>query len=161
MDGLITIRQTTHRIERAFLLLSVIALLCSGCVTAGGHWTGRDEITGILHKQAVAWNAGNIDTFMKPYRKSPDLTFSSGGRVTRGWDETLANYRRRYPTREAMGRLTFDELEITRLSRNVALVLGRWQLEREEPIGGVFSLVLKKESGRWAIVHDHTSRDEP
>ena len=154
-------RQTTHRIERASLFLLVIALPCSGCATAGGNWTGRKEITAILHKQAAAWNAGNIDTFMKPYRKSPDLTFSSGGRVTRGWDETLARYRRRYPTREAMGHLTFDELEINRLSRNVALVLGRWQLEREEPIGGVFSLVLKKESGRWAIVHDHTSRDEP
>ena len=98
---------------------------------------------------------------MQPYDRSSDLTFSSGGKVTRGWQSTLDGYRKRYPTREDMGRLTFGDLEITELGDQAALVLGRWRLDRQEPIGGTFTLVFKKKSGRWRIIHDHTSRDAP
>jgi beta-aspartyl-peptidase (threonine type) len=59
-----------------------------------------------------------------------------------------------------MGQLTFSQLDIALLGDAAALVLGRWRLERESPIGGNFSLVLRKLDGKWVIVHDHTSRDE-
>lgn len=98
---------------------------------------------------------------MQPYDRSPYLTFSSGGKVTRGWQATLDGYRKRYPTREAMGHLTFSDLEITELGNQAALVLGRWRLDRDEPIGGAFTLVFTKKGSRWRIVHDHTSRDAP
>jgi beta-aspartyl-peptidase (threonine type) len=127
----------------------------------------------MLEQQAQAWNAGDIDAFMAPYWHSPDLTFSSGGKVTRGWQATRDRYHQRYPTPEAMGRLTFSDLEITVPGPNVALVLGRWRLERVEPIGGGFTLVLRKDveqkfaptltgvGAAWVIVHDHTSTDAP
>lgn len=138
----------------------VALLLTTGCTRPIGRWSGTEEIKAVLYEQQAAWNAGEVEHFMEPYWHSPDLTFSSGGRVTRGWEETLAGYRRRYPTREKMGHLTFSGLEINRLARGAALVLGRWKLDRDEPIGGTFSLVLRKENGRWVIIHDHTSRDE-
>jgi len=115
----------------------------------------------MLEQQAQAWNAGDIDAFMVPYWRSPDLTFSSGGKVTRGWQATLDRYHQRYPTREAMGRLSFSDIEVTLPGPSVTLVLGRWRLERAEPIGGAFSLVLRKVDGRWVIIHDHTSTDAP
>ena len=60
--------------------------------------------------------------------------------------------------RERMGKLVFARLEVTALSNEAALVLGRWHLEREpEPIGGNFSLVFRRIDDRWLIVHDHTS----
>lgn len=120
----------------------------------------REEIANILGQQAAAWNRGDVDAFMQPYWHSSDLSFSSGGRVTRGWDSTRERYRQRYPTREAMGRLTFGKLEITKLGDGAALVLGRWRLKRKEPVGGAFTLVLRKLEGRWIIIHDHTSRDD-
>jgi beta-aspartyl-peptidase (threonine type) len=113
----------------------------------------------MLEEQARAWNAGDLEAFMDPYWSSPDLTFSGGGRVTRGWEPVLDNYRKRYPDREAMGQLAFSDLEITELGEDAALVLGRWELKRKEPVGGVFTLVLRRMDGRWLIVHDHTSRD--
>ena len=42
----------------------------------------------------------------------------------------LARYRHDYPDRQTMGKLEFSNLEITVLSSDAALVLGRWQLER-------------------------------
>jgi len=121
--------------------------------------TMEAAIKDVLTTQQKAWNEGNIDVFMEHYWKSDELTFSSEGKTTRGWNSTLTRYRERYPTPEKMGRLTFDGLEIKPLGSSAALVLGKWNLEREkEPVGGNFSLVVRKIDGRWLIVHDHTSR---
>jgi beta-aspartyl-peptidase (threonine type) len=91
----------------------------TGCASTGGKHTACEEIRRLLERQAQAWNAGDIDAFMVPYWHSPDLTFSSGGHVTRGWQATLERYHQRYPTREAMGRLTFNDLEITEVGPGV------------------------------------------
>jgi ketosteroid isomerase-like protein len=96
---------------------------------------------------------------MEHYWNSDELTFSSEGKTTRGWTETLNRYRERYPTREKMGQVEFSNLEITPLGDSAALVLGQWNLQREsEPLSGNFSLVVRKLDDRWLIVHDHTSR---
>lgn len=145
-----------------FLGLALGAVVvCSGCVGGRGHSFEPDEIRAVLDRQARAWNRGDIATFMDAYDRSPRLTFSSSGKVTRGWQPTLDNYYQRYPTREAMGRLTFSELEMTKLGDGAALVLGRWDLDRGDPVGGVFTLVLRREADRWVIIHDHTSRRPP
>jgi hypothetical protein len=44
-------------------------------------------------------------------------------------------------------------LEITPLGDAAALVLGQWKLDRQsEPVGGNFTLVLRKIDWRWVIV---------
>jgi ketosteroid isomerase-like protein len=119
----------------------------------------RATLEGIFRVQQDAWNRGDIDAFMDHYWKSDDLTFSSSGKTTRGWQATLARYRERYPTPEKMGRLTLSGFELTPLGDAAELVLGQWKLDRQsEPVGGNFTLVLRKIDGRWVIVHDHTSR---
>lgn len=140
-------------------LLSPLLCLSTGCVAVSAR--ERSHIVRTLHRQDEAWNRGDIDAFMTYYWKSNDLTFSSGGKTTRGWEDTLANYKKRYPTPERMGRLSFTDLEVRWLSSRIALVLGRWHLDREkEPVGGNFSLVMHKIGGEWMIVHDHTSVDK-
>lgn len=60
-----------------------------------------------------------------------------------------------------MGTLRFSDLEITPLAPDAALVLGRWRLDREKDApGGSFTLVMRKLSEGWRVVHDHTSSDE-
>jgi beta-aspartyl-peptidase (threonine type) len=119
----------------------------------------RAAVEAVFRAQVEAWNRGDVEAFMEHYWKSDDLTFSSGGKTTRGWNATLDRYRERYPTRETMGRLTLSGFEITPLGNSAALVLGEWKLAREtEPVSGNFTLVLRKIDDRWLIVHDHTSR---
>jgi uncharacterized protein (TIGR02246 family) len=135
-----------------------------GQTAAGAKAPGQDAamrgaIEAVFRAQQDAWNRGDVRAFMDHYWKSDDLTFSSGGKTTRGWQATLAGYLERYPTREKMGQLTLSGLEITPLGDAAALVLGQWKLDRQsEPVGGNFTLVLRKIDGRWVIVHDHTSR---
>lgn len=116
-------------------------------------------LSGLVQTQAKAWNRGDIEAFMETYWKSEKLTFSSGGKTQRGWQTTLNGYKNRYPNRKIMGKLTFSELEVQLLGDSAALMLGRWQLDRDDPIGGNFSLVWKKIDSKWLIVHDHTSSD--
>lgn len=120
-----------------------------------------EEITAVLTAQSRAWNKGDIPGYMMHYWKSDQLTFSSGGRTTRGWKKTLERYQKRYGTREKMGKLTFSDLEIMPLGKEAALVLGKWQLRRKEdnPKGN-FSLVVRKIKGQWLIIHDHTSLEK-
>jgi ketosteroid isomerase-like protein len=135
-----------------------------GSAKVGGRTAAQDvavrgAIEAVLRAQQEAWNDGDVRAFMEHYWKSDALTFSSGGKTTRGWQATLDGYRQRYPTREKMGRLTFGGLEITPLGGAAAFVLGQWKLDGlGEPVGGNFTLVLRKIDGRWVIVHDHTSR---
>ena len=115
-------------------------------------------IRAVLNSQAAAWNRGDIEGYMNGYDRSPNTEFVGGDSITRGWQEVLDHYKKRYDTREKMGTLTFSDLEITVLSRNAALVLGRWHLKRasDEP-HGTFTLLFRKRKAGWRIIHDHTS----
>ena len=115
-------------------------------------------IRAVLDGQAAAWNRGDIDGYMDGYDRSPDTVFVSGDRLNRGWQTVLDRYKKTYDSREKMGTLTFSDLEITVLSKDAALVLGRWHLQRskDEPHGR-FTLLFRKTKAGWKIVHDHTS----
>ena len=115
------------------------------------------QLHGVLSDQQTAWNRGDIGQFMEAYWHHESLTFSSGGKTTRGWQATLDRYKSKYPDRATMGTLSFEALETVRLDENAAMTLGNWKLDRENPVRGNFSLVWKKIDGQWKIVHDHSS----
>ena len=149
----------------AILVLAMTCFSVMGQTPGKGKAAESDAISqslsAILTQQAADWNKGDIESFMKSYWNSEDLTFSSGGKTARGWKATRERYLKGYPDRETMGKLTFSELEVFPLGDSAALMLGRWKLDRKEPAGGNFSLVWRKIEGAWLIVHDHTSADPP
>src|SRR5690349_20869971 len=86
-------------------------------------------IRAVLDAQAAAWNRGDIEGYMDGYDRSPKTEFVGGDSITRGWQEVFDRYKKRYDTREKMGTLTFSDLEINVLSKDAAVVLGRWRLK--------------------------------
>jgi hypothetical protein len=121
------------------------------------------EILKLIKEQETAWNAGQLEEFMKGYWQSEELAFRSGDTLVKGYQATLERYRKRYQQDGAeMGKLTFSELEVEMLSKDQALVTGRWQLKqkKDEP-GGLFTLRLRYFAGTgWRIISDHTSAKE-
>jgi beta-aspartyl-peptidase (threonine type) len=113
----------------------------------------------VLDDQVVAWNKGDLKGFMEGYWNSPKLSFFSGKTPTRGWKETHERYEKRYRAEgKEMGKLAFSDLEIEMLGPDSALVRGKWALETsKEKHAGLFTLIFKKQTGGWRIVHDHTS----
>jgi uncharacterized protein (TIGR02246 family) len=116
------------------------------------------EIESVLTTQQDAWNRGDIDAFMNGYAKSASTVFVSEDEVTRGWETVRDRYRERYSDHAQMGTLTFSDTEVTMLSSDAAVVLGRWKLKRatDEPHGR-FTLIFKRLPEGWRIVQDHTS----
>ncbi|HEX3151546.1 MAG TPA: DUF4440 domain-containing protein [Gemmataceae bacterium] len=123
------------------------------------HADDAADVKKVLDEQQTAWNQGDLEGFMKGYWKSKDLTFASGKDLTRGWQETLDRYKKRYQTEgKEMGKLAFTDVQVQVLAPGVALVTGKWELTlTKETIGGRYSLILKKLDEGWRIVHDHTS----
>ncbi len=118
----------------------------------------KTEIRTVMDTQVSAWNAGSIDGFMKGYWNSPELTFVSGTNVTKGWQPTLERYKKSYDSKAKMGVLTFSDLEITVLSKDAAVVLGSWALQRDaDNPHGKFTLTFRKFNDGWKIIIDHTS----
>jgi ketosteroid isomerase-like protein len=116
------------------------------------------EIQSVLSAQQTAWNRSDIDAFMNGYARSASTVFVSEDEARRGWETVRDRYRVKYSDRAKMGTLGFSEIEVTMLSSDAAVVLGRWKLKREndEPHGR-FTLIFKRLPEGWRIVHDHTS----
>lgn len=118
------------------------------------------DIVKVLNAQEIAWNKGDLDAFAIGYKDSPDTLFV-GEEVTRGYAPMLAHYKKNYPSKEAMGTLSFSDLETRFLDEHFAVVIGRYHLDRGKKVGGpssgVFSLVFEKTEKGWKIVVDHTS----
>jgi ketosteroid isomerase-like protein len=116
------------------------------------------EIRAVLSAQQEAWNRGDVEEFMNGYWRSEETVFVSGDDVSRGWQKVLDRYKKNYSDRTKMGTLTFSDLEITPLSDESAVVLGRWKLERrKDQPHGRFTLIFRRFPDGWKIVHDHTS----
>jgi beta-aspartyl-peptidase (threonine type) len=122
------------------------------------------EIRQVLDDQNAAWNRGDLEGYMAGYWNSPELSFYSGGDVTKGWQTTHDRYHRRYKAEgKSMGTLTFADMDITMLGSDVAMARGHWRVEL--PDGktpeGLFTLILRRFDKDWRIVHDHTSVAPP
>src|SRR3954452_295908 len=90
--------------------------------------TSVAEIQSVLSAQQDAWNRGDIDAFMNGYARSASTVFISEDEVTRGWETVRDRYRIKYSDRAKMGTLSFSEIQVTMLSSDAAVVLGRWKL---------------------------------
>jgi hypothetical protein len=115
-------------------------------------------ILKILETQQNAWNTGNLEKFMEGYWKSDSLKFIGKNGIQYGWQKTLDNYKKSYPTAEKMGKLQFTIISIELAGKENAFVIGQWHLIRSEgDLKGYFTLFWKKINGTWLIVADHSS----
>lgn len=148
-------------VSRASVLVALVLCACA----SARRFTAVDDraVRGVLVAQASAWNRGDLEGYMAGYVRSPELVFTSGSKVRRGWQETYDKYKAKYGSDPStMGKLAFEILGVQQLGADGAIVLGRWTLTDTPNAGsGVFSVALARTVDGWRIVHDHTSSDTP
>jgi len=111
-----------------------------------------------LFKQQDDWNTGDLDAFMEGYLNTEYLVFSGSSGPIYGWKTTLDRYKKSYSSRQLMGILDFEILNIISLSDSVAQLQGSFYLKRDmEDSKGFFTLTWLKIEDQWFIVSDHTS----
>jgi ketosteroid isomerase-like protein len=139
--------------NKLFLILFLFFSVNSFCQS-----NDENEVRKVLSTQNAAWNRGDVDAFMVGYWENDSLMFVGSSGITYGYKNTLANYKKRYPDTAAMGKLTFNLLQVKRLSQEYFHVTGKWHLQRSiGDLGGHFTLLFKKINGRWVIISDHSS----
>lgn len=138
--------------------LSIVLLFLFSAFNLSAQKSQKNLILELLEEQRQAWNRGDINEYMQGYNKSDSLLFVGKSGPQYGWNNTLNNYKKSYPDKSAMGYLSFDIKEIRMISADHAFVLGAWNLKREkdEP-KGYFTLLVKKISGKWKVIADHSS----
>ncbi|MBC8121314.1 MAG: nuclear transport factor 2 family protein [Gemmatimonadaceae bacterium] len=149
--------------SQAYPVVRLAAVLLLGLVVSSPVYAQEapeQDIRQVLEAQVSAWNRGDIPTFMTGYENAESTTFI-GKTITKGYRQVLANYLERYASREKMGLLTFRDLEIQPLGSDHASVVGRWNVERPQSVGGqvggIFTLVFRRTPVGWKIILDHTS----
>ncbi len=128
-----------------------------------------DDVNLVLDDQLSGWNAGNIDQFMEGYVKDSSVRFITNKKIKTSWQEITDSYKKGYPNKEAMGKLTFhrDEIRWVNEAAYIAQVIGRWEviqkhkLEQANPNLGSrdFSSIVNRNapthdtlSGRFSLI---------
>ena len=118
------------------------------------------KIKDVLFMQEKYWNEGNIDGFMLGYWPSEKLEFSSKSGTTYGWDNIKSKYKKSYPSRYEMGKLSFVIITVQLNSDTTAIVHGEWELfEMDDHPQGTFFLTLQKFNEHWLIIKDYTTSE--
>jgi hypothetical protein len=143
------------------IITFIISIIVTSCKPSANQSLEeiKTEITKVMDAQETSWNEGNMEEYMQGYWKSDSLRFLSNNRLTFGWEQQLANYKKGYPDQSTMGKLKFEIISIEKLGDEAALVIGTYNLERLEieDAFGYYSLIWKKKNNRWLIVFDHSS----
>jgi len=141
-----------------FLLIFILSINGYAQEKISNYNISKQEITFMMLQQAVDWSNGDLEAFMKGYIKSDSLKFVGKNGITYGWQQTLENYKKGYPTKDHTGTLTFKLLEFDQLADDVFLVIGEYHLKRAVgDADGMFSIILKSINGEWKIIADHSS----
>ena len=119
------------------------------------------ELTAQLTRAAADWNRGDLNGFVSDYAPESTTTFVDGRRSRHGFDFIRERYRPRFEPRAQRDSLHFEEIEVRSLRSGLALVTGRYVLQRAGQItsSGPFTLVMESRPQGWRILHDHTSSD--
>jgi hypothetical protein len=141
---------------KRFVLLTLFFNCLNNVTAQQSH--DEQTIRAMLQRQNEAWNSGSIDSFMVGYWNSDSLLFIGKNGVTKGYQNTLTNYKKSYSDTAKMGKLQFTIVEVRKLSAKYYWVLGKWYLTRSVgDVGGYYTLLFRKIKGRWVIVADHSS----
>jgi len=115
----------------------------------------KAKILNLMNTQEQAWNNHDLEGFMQGYWKNDSLKFFGGRGLTYGWDNTLANYKKGYPTKAESGTLNFVIKDVSKIEKDNYWVMGEYHLTRDAgDAQGVFMIIFKKIDGEWKIVAD-------
>tara|TARA_R110002124_G_scaffold120895_6_gene278952 strand:+ start:13476 stop:13910 length:435 start_codon:yes stop_codon:yes gene_type:complete len=137
------------------ILLLLILFVGMTYAQSGNEAIDKSEILEVMKLQEKAWSNNDLEGFMQGYWKSDSLKFYGSSGLTKGWQQTLDNYKKGYPTKEHSGTLKFKVNDISKIDDGSYWVMGAYYLKRSVgDANGVFLIIFKKINGEWKIVAD-------
>jgi ketosteroid isomerase-like protein len=144
-------------------LLTVTLAIASGC------WVEVEEdaanlqssVEAMLVRSAEAWNGGDLDGFMADYLEAETTTYIGGSGMLTGYAAIRDRYAPLFEPGAERDSLRFENIRVRRLGAVDGLITARWILHRGAEVtgSGPFTLVVRRTSSGWKIIHDHSSSD--
>jgi ketosteroid isomerase-like protein len=122
--------------------------------------TDEQQIDYTLSDMLGAWQLGDIEKLHKDYADDVSIVNGSWAPPILGWTSYLAVYQQQ---RTRMQQVRMDRTNTyIKVSGTVAWACYQWDFAgvvdgQQAESQGQTTLVLEKRSGRWVIVHNHTS----
>ncbi len=137
-----------------FLIITILTLFA--CSSPDSRIEqDKNAILNVLKAQETAWSNHDLEGFMNGYWKSDSLKFYGKNGLTKGWQQTLTNYKKGYATKEQTGVLSFKIHDIAPIEENTYWVMGEYFLNRKAGnANGVFLIIFKKINNEWKIIAD-------
>ncbi|MDG1041859.1 MAG: nuclear transport factor 2 family protein [Flavobacteriaceae bacterium] len=139
------------------LFLFIILIVIYSCNIQPKSTLEDDKISilKVMTTQEIAWSLRDLDGFMEGYHQSDSLKFYGKSGLTKGWQQTLDNYKKGYPSKDHSGSLNFEIIDISPIENQSYWVMGKYFLSRNVgDANGVFMVIFKKIEGEWKIVAD-------
>lgn len=137
------------------ILFAFLLIFCFSCNNSASEDQDKNAIKAVMKLQEKAWSNNDLEGFMKGYWKSDSLKFYGSRGLTKGWQQTLDNYKKGYPTKEHSGTLNFTIDDISKIENGSYSVMGQYHLKRSVgDANGVFLIIFKKINNEWKIIAD-------
>jgi ketosteroid isomerase-like protein len=152
------------------------ALRCTARVVAvaavlfvAGCWIEVEEdetnlqsyVQAMLEESADAWNRGDLEGFMDDYLRSANTTYIGSAGLLTGHEAIRDRFAPHFEPGVERDSLRFEDLRTRMLGAVDGLAIMRYVLHRggEVTESGPVTLVLRRTSAGWRIIHDHSSSD--
>ena len=148
------------KFDRKFILILTCFLFFSAFAIQAQAQSGTDapsKIIEAMKNYENDWNKGDLESFMKMYTNASTMMMPTG-------PAGLSTIRELYEKKYFNGKmpkqnLHYDELKVTMLGDNYALLTGKFTLSGNNlpERSGRYSLVMIYTKDGWKILHDHSS----
>ena len=119
--------------------------------------SAETAIITAMKNSADDWNKGDLTNFMKMYTDASTMMMATG---PAGLSAIRDLYEKHYFNgKMPKQNLSYDELKVTMLGDNYALLTGKFTLSGNNlpERSGRYSLVMIHTANGWKILHDHSS----
>jgi hypothetical protein len=139
---------------RKLFLFSTFLLLCFSLLAQSKD---DKKILDVFQKEIDCWNKGDIDCYVLLYAPDDSTRMLLKQNDIYGRDSIKAFYKKYWP-KEKMGKLSFENVKIERLSKKYYYVEGNFIVSYpdKKPVSGRFSGLMKKIGKEWFIYTDHS-----
>lgn len=144
--------------------LATIMMVCVIASTAMADPTApslRDEVQQFVREYVKAQNNLNATAIMEMISRMPEVCTVWEDKITRGWD-AIQNETEQAAATTGKLNIFIGIVEVASLGKGYALAVAPVVTtlktnQGDVQVRGAMSLILEKSSGKWKLLHEHTS----
>ena len=121
----------------------------------------QGSVEAMLAESADAWNRGELIGVMDSYIESEATTYIGRSGMLSGYQAIRERFAPIFEPGAERDSLRFENVRSRRLGAVEGVVTARWILHRGGVVteSGPSTLVVRRTSAGWKIIHDHSSSD--